>query len=294
MIKVHQYLRWLGAKYKVLDTLISNMPKTKVNFFAEPFCGSAIVYVNMKINNLVDKGILNDVGKWIILSHKLIRDDLDYYKEESKKYINAISKINKDLAKFKEYYYAVRKSFNECVDRNDESNEQIMRFIFLSKMGFNGVIRFNKKGHSNTPPGHQNLGFSFNDNSLIEFSQQLKFAKLSTRDYASFLDVLRDKLTSEDMIFYDPPYLPTNFDINNKEKSFGNYFNSDFNYKDIEKIKEYFDLFSKNGVKQMLTINDISYIRELFSKYNIIENTVFKLKKNAKSGNTKELIIKNY
>jgi len=51
-----------------------------------------------------------------------------------------------------DYYYEVRTRFNERHNPLD--------FLFLSRAGFNGVIRFNRKGGFNVPFNHKAERFS--------------------------------------------------------------------------------------------------------------------------------------
>lgn len=291
---VKQYLRWLGGKYKVIKTLMDHMPAHNINYFAEPFCGSAIVYVNMHFAGLVSHGLLNDIGKWAVMSHKLIRDDLPYYLKKAKKYQKAVEATKGDASAFKELYLKIREEFNANIETVD--NAQIMRFIFLSKMGFNGLIRFNKQGLSTTAPGVPKLKYSIDEDNLALFSIALKDARFSIFDFAVMIEKIQEHFREDDMVFWDPPYLPTDFDGSDLEKPFGNYFGTDFNWHSLEKIKEYFDYFSKKKVSQMLTINDFPQVRDLFKDYIICEHEVIKIRKGTAGfpGKTKELIITNY
>lgn len=293
-MKIHPYLRWLGGKYHIIKHLINMMPKESIDAFVEPFCGTGIVYAFMWNLGIVKNGLLNDYGKWVILCHKLVRDKLDYYLSEAEKYRKLIEGANKDADTFKNMYLKVRAEFNANI--NDTSDEQLMRFIFLSKLGFNGLIRFNKNGLSNTSPGHHNLKFIVDTENMKAISNAFKNAEFSIGDFNTFLDSIKNRVGRNSMIFYDPPYLPTFFDETKKDVPFGNYFASDFCYRSLEQVKDWFDYFDHVGVKQMITINDHPILRKLFMTYNIHAIEVMKACKGKafKRGKTHELLITNY
>ncbi len=50
-----------------------------------------------------------------------------------------------------EYYYQIREEFNNAEDS--------IKFLFLNRSCFNGVMRFNSKGGFNVPFGHKLLRF---------------------------------------------------------------------------------------------------------------------------------------
>lgn len=292
--KIHQYIKWLGAKFRSLDKIVNYLPSGSIQYWIEPFCGSGIVYANLKHNGLVEQGILGDVCKWIVYSHKLVRDDLNIFFEKAKEYSEKIDAIDprKNREEFCDYYLHVRKEFNRDLSIVDD--DQIMRFIFLCKFGYNGLVRFTKKGGFCVPPGYM-YQWTLDMQNMISFSNALKKAKLSILPYDKMLDKLKNLLTSTDAVYYDPPYVPTFFDKDHKEKCFGNYAGNTFNFYDIEKIKGYFDYFTGKGVHQIMSINDVPIIRDLFSDYIIEETSVFKMKPGTSglSGKTRELIIHN-
>lgn len=294
MIKIKPYLRWLGGKFSVIDKIIENLPSSKIDILIEPFVGSGMVFANLKANNIVNYGLLNDNNKWIMKTHELTRDNPDFFIHTAEKYQNLIAKIDQNKEKFKSVYYEIRNKFNQNL--NDCSAQQIMRFVWISKMEFNGLIRFNKNGLCTTASGHNKLKFVFDKENFIEISKLFGSAKFFNLDFTNFLDKIENKITKNSFIFYDPPYLPTDFDINKKDMNFNDYSEIPFNFTHIEKIKEKFDYFNDRGISQMLTINCDPIIEMLFKKYNLnkIEVSKFKPGTSGFRGKTYEYFITNF
>ncbi len=125
-----------GIKTKLVPWILSNCIDIKNGKWIEPFMGSGVVgfNANPKI------AIFNDLNPHIINFYKSLKTGeitpfiakKFLYQEGSK-----LKKIGDD------YYYQVRERFNKFHDPLD--------FLFLSRAGFNGMIRFNLKGYFNVP-----------------------------------------------------------------------------------------------------------------------------------------------
>lgn len=294
MLKIRPYLRWLGGKFSVLDEILKVLPNRKIDILVEPFVGSGMVFANLKANTIVDYGLLNDNNKWIIKTHELTRDNPSVFINTTQKYIALVSKINENKEKFKDVFYKIRNKFNSELDNC--SIQQIMRFVWISKMGFNGVIRFNKHGVCTTAAGHHKLKFVFDIENFKQVSKMFSTTEFFNLDFVDFLDNIENKLNKNSFIFYDPPYLPTNFDINKKDMNFNVYSEIPFSYIDIERLKKKFDYFDRKGIQQLLTMNFDSNIKNLFKSYNLnkIEVTKFKPGTSGFRGKTYEYFVTNF
>lgn len=287
------YLRYLGGKNKVVGQISELLPKT-IRRFAEPFCGSAMVYVRLKEEGRIESGILNDNSEWIIRSHRLIRDNPEKFLEIGRKYVEVFRKLRGDKERFKKAYYMVRDKFNANIDQ--DTPEEILRFIFLSKMGYNGVIRFRDDGTTNIAAGHENLRFVMDEENILRLSEIFKSSTFSSIDFADFLDKIAPIIGESDFIFYDPPYLQTKFKIEDKSKDFNPYSSETFNFYDMERLEKKFEEMSDRGIPEMITLNDHEEIAKLFGKFNIHKIPVSKMKPGTSGfcGDTYEYWITNY
>lgn len=167
-----------------------------IDTWVEPFLGSGVVAFNCpnRINNV----IVNDINPHIIKFYKGVANGFirpDNIRE-------VFSEHNQKLLKGgNDYYNEIKDRFNQTFDTMD--------FLFLTRTGFNGVMRFNGSGKWNVPFCKLNNRLSNNviedlAKSVDELSKLFK-SKNFTFYNTSFENVIVS--APENSIFYcDPPY----------------------------------------------------------------------------------------
>jgi len=127
-----------GIKTKLVPWIMQLAPKTKGKW-VEPFLGTGVV----AFNSFFEKAILNDTNPHIINFYKGIQNKVitpalmkNYLETEG-------ALLSKADDNGYEHYRKIRSRFNEQFSPYD--------FIFLSRAGFNGMMRFGKKGNWNIP-----------------------------------------------------------------------------------------------------------------------------------------------
>jgi DNA adenine methylase len=166
------------------------------------------------------------------------------------------------LEKGESHYYELRERFNEKHNPLD--------FLFLNRAGFNGMIRFNRKGGFNIPFCRKPQRFAQAYvtkivNQVAHVSQLLKEKDFEFK-CQSFEDTIADT-SSSDIIYCDPPYIGRHADY--------------FNGWDEDKEKKLFNLLSETESKFILSTwhhNDFrenEYIHSLWSKFNILTREHF-------------------
>ena len=233
-------------------------PKTNGKWI-EPFLGTGVVAFNSGYKN----AILNDTNPHIIhfyeaLQEKTITARLmkQYLEFEGK----LLSKADDDGY---EHYLKVRTRFNKDHSPFD--------FIFLSRAGFNGMMRFNKKGHWNIPfckkPNRFSQAYVTKiTNQVLAISQIIKPKPDWIFYNKSFTDII-PLATENDFIYCDPPYYGRYVD----------YFNG-WTKQDEEHL---FDLLSKTKAKFILSTwhhNDWrknEMIDKIWSRFNIVTRDHF-------------------
>lgn len=133
-----------GKKTKI-KSLIKSQEIIKNKIWIEPFLGSGEILFNVE----PDYAYVSDNNQAIISFYKGIQEKKitapivrDFLEEHGKK----LSQIGKD------YYYEMRKKFNQ--------NKDPLYFLFLNRSCFNGIIRYNSKGEFNVPFCNKNDRFS--------------------------------------------------------------------------------------------------------------------------------------
>jgi DNA adenine methylase len=192
-----------GIKTKLVEWIVDNTSFNSKGKWIEPFMGSGVVGFNFRAKN----ALFSDVNPHIIRFYLSIK------RGEIKPLIvrQFLEHEGALLAKHGEdYYYEVRKRFNK--------NGKPLDFLFLNRSCFNGIIRFNKKGHFNVPFGHKPKRFS--KSYITKIANQVDYvAKAITQFNWNFVcedfRVTISKATSTDLIYCDPPYAGRHVDYFN-------------------------------------------------------------------------------
>lgn len=265
-----------GIKTKLVPFIQEHIDWDGEGKWIEPFLGSGVVGFNINPK----RAIFADSNPHIINFYHSINEGKitpaivkRYLVDEGKKLTDG----------GKDYYYEVRTRFNKY--------HQPLDFLFLSRAGFNGVIRFNKKGGFNVPFNHKPERFSkayitkvVNQVRAIYKRCQLNEWQFVCQDFDKTLAIATEK----DFIYCDPPYVGRHVD----------YFNS---WDDDEEQRLY-TLLSQTKARFMLSTwhsnqhRDNPYISDLWSDFVIVNREHF-YHVGAKEVNRKpmlESIVMNY
>lgn len=166
------------------------------------------------------------------------------------------------LSKGEGHYYFIRERFN--------SHHAPLDFLFLNRAGFNGMIRFNKKGEFNIPfcrkPQRFAQAYVTKIVNQVDFVSRLlkaKEFKFKCQDFSKTIS----EASSQDIIYCDPPYIDRHVD----------YFNG---WGDSHE-KQLYEKLSGFGGRFVLSTwhhNDYranEYIQSLWSNFNIITHEHF-------------------
>jgi len=164
--------------------------------WVEPFLGTGVV----AFNSGFDSALLGDNNPHLINFYQNIKDGV-ITPDSMKQYLQIegeLLKVANDNGY--DHYRLIRDRFNEAFDSND--------FLFLSRAGFNGMIRFNKKGKWNIPFCKKPNRFSKSYITKI-VNQVGKVRNIINEDW-EFRNCNFDEIILEarenDIIYCDPPY----------------------------------------------------------------------------------------
>lgn len=211
-------LFYVGDKYKLMQEISTYFP-SNIDKFIEPFVGGGSVFMNTRAGQFY----LNDIDSYIIGLHRCLCNAADkqntffldlerIIKKYGLSYSCKEDNIPTDLKRrYKKTYFA--KYNKEAYERmrsdfNESSKDNMLVLYLLLIYGFNRMLRFNKNGDFNLPVG--NVDFNTNVASALEdYFQEVKSKKPKwfNLDYKVFLEKL--KLSENDFIYLDPPYLIT-------------------------------------------------------------------------------------
>lgn len=201
-------MNYTGGKYKLLPQILPLFP-TEINTFVDLFTGGGNIAVNVNANKI----IANDFEPHIIDIYKT------FQKYEIEELITTIELAiqrfgltieNADnFNKFREYY-------NKHIEDGYSFIMPIMLYVLIC-YSFNHQFRFNSKGEFNMPFGKNRS--QWNDTmkkNLINFHKAIteKNIIFTNKD---FRELKIDKLSCNDFVYCDPPYLITCATYNEKD-----------------------------------------------------------------------------
>lgn len=269
-------IQWIKTKLIlfIYDNIKNNNIENKI--WVEPFMWSWVVWFNLAWK----KAKFSDSNPHIINIYKSIYDKKitslivrDYLEKEWSNLLN----------KGEEYYYDVRKRFNEKWNSLD--------YLFLNRSCFNWMMRFNRKWWFNVPFCKKENRFAkayvtkiVNQVAWLEDKMKDKNWSFICQKYS---DTLLD-LEDNSFIYCDPPYIDR----------YSDYFN---NWTEDNEI-ELFNLLSSQSNNFILSTwignkyRDNIYIDKLWNKFNIEtkEHFYHLWGKEDNRNSMIEALIKNY
>lgn len=312
-------IKWAGGKRRLLNEINNNLPSQNIldniETYIEPFLGGGSMLLNIvpKLPN-VKKVYVNDINERLINLYKNVKYNID-------ELINILDEINdkfnsiSDDRLIEEYYYNIRKEFNDITKYNTLKNSA--QFIFLNKYGFNGIYRENSKGEFNMPFNKKPKNKIYNKENIYDLHDFLiKYdVVFYNKPYNEFLESIfnilykekddkrtiknRIKSFERSFIYFDPPYRPLNIKESVRYSGVVDIFSDEFQIG----IEKYYSLFSDYDAYCMLSNSDPhntdstdNFFDNLYNNYNIKRVNVKRLlsSKVSSRGTVTELLITNY
>lgn len=255
-------VKWSGGKGDEIKEFEQYFP-ANYNTYIEPFVGGGAVFFHLS----PQKAVINDVHKELV----------DFYRSIANKKAHEIYQCMKNLPNEEETYYKVRDKMliNSPLDN-------AIRFYYLRKTCFRGMLRYNKDGKFNIPYGrYKTINYSDLQNKAYE--DLLNRTEVLNE---SFEHVFENYNDANNFMFLDPPY----------DSEFTDYGYCKFGKEEQKKLA---GLFKETKIKCLMIIGKTTFIEELYKDYIVGEyDKKYKFKLYAgRVGdeiNTKHLIIKNY
>ena len=273
---VKPFLKWVGGKTQIIDTLIEHYPK-KMNNYHDIFLGGGstllalLSYVKDGKILVSNKIYAYDLNSDLINVYKNVQKTPRKLYKKIKEIMNEYSSCNDDptkdeidrKAKTKEialrsresYYYWIRNEYNNLSIEQKTDIIGSAMFIFLNKTCFRGVYRIGTHGF-NVPFGHYANSKIIEKEQLLKISELIKNVKFKCFGFEkSLLDIKYG-----DFAYLDPPYAPE------KDTSFVKYNSDGF---DIEQHKKLFSMCEKlrlNKIKFMMSNSNVKLVIDAFPK----------------------------
>lgn len=252
-------VKWAGGKRKQAKIIAALMRK-ECNNYIEPFLGGGALFFKRGELGLSHKrATLSDTNKELMSMYRQIRDDPDtVYSnllEIKERYENRTAS---SLEASTHLFLEARRKLNEFI-RKDPNRIPAELFIFINKVGFNGLYRKNKKGEVNTPYGkHSTFSIPKEDN-FFAVSEALKRVSIVSKDFTEVMD----KAKQNDTVYCDPPYWPV------KNDSFVTYVGGGFTDKDHVRLAEKALELKNRGVNIIVSNSNAKPVKELYKDFSI-------------------------
>jgi DNA adenine methylase len=268
------FLKWAGGKGRLIPQYSQYFPKGFSTYY-EPFLGGGAIFFHLS----PQRSMLMDINPELVNVYCCVRDRVEelirHLSEHRDRHCEA-------------YYYQVRAATPPLTGDFRPSIERAARLIYLNKTCFNGLYRENSKGQFNVPIGRYKNPGIFEPDVLRMASQSLQSAKIKVLPFES---VLQYAHSSQDFIYFDPPYFPIS-----RTSSFTAYNRYAFTQEDQIRLRDTFAELARRGVKVMLSNSDCPFIRDLYRDYHI--HTILAaraINSNAnRRGKISELLITSY
>lgn len=272
-------LNYIGGKYEVIPLIKENTPEN-IHTFYDLFGGGGTVSINAQAMCVV----YNDINPFVksllqTIAESDIGTIIKYITKTIKKY--GLEKGNKDTyCKFREHYNAEIPSRRNPLD-----------LFLLICFGFEHQIRFNSKFEFNNPCG--NSGYN---NEMLEklISYNMKAQTMDIGYYSNnYLD-WEDKITKEDFVYCDPPYLISCGAYNDGKRGFNGW-----DEKQEEELLQFLERLNQRGVRFMLSNMVDRNGMENHPLHDWIKRNDFRIIQNStitkrNRQNRREIIITNY
>ncbi len=245
-----------GIKTKLVPWISALIPQNQGRWI-EPFMGTAVVALNVGFK----KNLLSDINPHLINFYNDLKNgEIDAYKVRKYLEYEGRKLMESDENGYTHYRY-IRDRFNE--------NYSSLDFLFLSRAGFNGMIRFNNSGKWNIPFCKKPNRFSKSYITKI-VNQVAKVSSLINSNWIFLNKDFREIISSaseEDIIYCDPPYHGRYVDYYNGWSDEDEY--DLFNSLNSTKAKFILSTWHHNDFREN------TMIKKLWDKFNIITKEHF-------------------
>ena len=267
---VKPFLKWVGGKTQIIDTVIQLFPKDMVNYH-EPFLGGGSVLLALLTER--QKGTIkvsgtiyaSDLNSNLIGLYKNIQSDPEALISEVNTLTESFAKCNGTAVNRKaltleeamtspeSYYFWIRSRFNALSKEERMSVQASAMLLFMNKTCFRGVYREGPKGF-NVPFGNYKNPSIIDAENIRNVSTIIQDVIFINTPFTQSMS----KATEGDFVYLDPPYAP------NSETSFVSYTSDGFS---IDNHKELFTTCHQmrlKNIKFLMSNADVNLVKEAF------------------------------
>jgi DNA adenine methylase len=257
--------RWVGGKGKLLPDILAAMPSTFGRLLV-PFVGGGALPFAMAGR----VAYMSDANTHLVNAYVMVRDRVEDL-------ILALQDHKND----RDYYDAAVESFN---DGYGDDVWRAAAFIYMNKVGFNGLCRYNQRGGYNVPFGDNPKAKICDADNLRACSAALRGVEIVAEDFRA----VEERAKPGDAVYLDPPYIEES-----KTASFTGYWGK-WTAQDHEDVAALFRRLAARGVHVLASNSDTPRARELYAGLEVRQFTranSVNSKASARGGKTEILVL---
>jgi len=259
------FVKWAGGKRQLLPEILRHIPE-RFGTYHEPFVGGGAVFFALPQGTVAR---LSDSNERLVRAYRGIK----FYVEEV---ITRLKQFKLD-----------KNAYLEQRDRNidaDTDADVAAWFIYLNKMGFNGLYRVNSKNIFNVPLGVRTSRLNICDeDNLRACSRALANATIVHQDF----DLALRQVRRGDLVYLDPPYIPVS-----TTSYFTSYTEDGFTHDDQLRLRDAALTLKKKGAR--VIVSNSSAAKALYKQGFKITEVLASRQVNSKAdrrGKIAELLI---
>lgn len=226
-------LKWPGGKRALARQIVDRFPSGFSTYY-EPFFGGGAVFFALTPLSAV----ITDVNEELINCYQMVRDEPE-----------ALISVLGGFRNSKDEYYRMR----DYRPRNEI--RRAARFIYLTRLSFNGIHRVNLRGKFNVPYGHKTHVAVVDEIAIWEASIALSTARIMVADFEAATSLAG----RGDLVYFDPPYT-----VAHANNGFVKYNENIFSWSDQVRLAEVAHALHLRGCTVIVSNADHKSVRDLY------------------------------
>ena len=227
-------LKWPGGKRFLADEIVSRFPRDFGTYY-EPFFGGGAVY----FSTLPKRAVIADTNAELINFYRVVCDSPD-----------DLIRILRGWKNSSEDYYRIRDY------RPRTEIRRAARFLYLTRLSFNGIHRVNLRGEFNVPYGQKTHFPVMDEDQIWSASAAISSATILHCDFA---EATRTANTG-DLIYFDPPYT-----VAHANNGFVKYNERIFSWEDQQRLAILSSALAAKGCTVLISNADHPSVRALYA-----------------------------
>jgi len=254
------FVKWAGGKRQILPAILSRLPTEIVTYY-EPFVGGGAVFFALAHEGAFDRAVINDLNSEL----------MDSFRTFGAGGVQGVIDLLSTYPHERGFFEDLRR----LIPAELSLEARTARFIYLNRIGFNGLYRVNKKGQFNVPFGQYENPTICDESNLRAVAKVLVGVEAQCQDFAVSVEPARPG----DTVYFDPPYIPLS-----ETSNFTAYTEGGFGLREHERLARCFRQLAERGVSVLLSNSDTERSRELYDGFKVEQ---VKARRNINSKGTK-------